>query len=107
MIVLENRYSMLWTFLYIRVARSASDIHPAAPRARRVLLCRVVRSGRYPSPRGVRVLRPYHRAESDGIQSSFEVDSILTMLNLKNTKTARVRGGAMHSTEAATRMCEF
>jgi len=76
MIVLENRYSMLWTFLYfvLHAVLLTSPPHPHAvshPSASR-------------PARGVRVLRPYHRAESDGFQSSFEVDSSLTMFSEKH-----------------------
>lgn len=44
---------------------------------------------------------PCHRAESDGFQSSFEVNSISNMFSEKKTARCAV---AMHSTEAATRV---
>jgi len=79
------------------VARSASDIRPPHPHAVTRVPCT-----RHPVPRArrVRVLRPYHRAESDGFQSSFEVDSILTVFSEKHKNGPGARWTAMHSTEA-------
>lgn len=71
MIILENRYSMLWTFSHF-------GVHVCCTQC----FCDIPATVPDPYP----VSSPCHRAESDGFQSSFEVDSISTMFSEKKTR---------------------
>jgi len=85
------------------VARSASDILARRTHSHTDTPCVAV----YPSPRWyVRQLRPYHRAESDGFQSSFEVDSILTVFSEKHKNGPGARWTAMHSAPKPQHVCD-